>query len=194
MLLLRQRLRAVGRVLVALTVFSLISQLTIPYVAAAPILQDDDEVTDGYLNRLLGEINARRHALGTQSLVYVPRHANDALDGYLQDAAPAMAWPGPCGHGITGAFAWDYVLAAGFWGEARGEVIACPGPEPYWTPNRAAETWWSSPYHFGVLYGDPDANAIACGAYGTQGGGSKKKRNNTGGDAAIAVVCVTFRG
>src|SRR5262249_28630915 len=69
-----------------------------------------------------------------------------------------------------GAFSWDYVLATGFGGEARGEVLACPGPEPYWTPGRAAAQWWDSPSHFKVLYADPYANALACSANGVRSG------------------------
>src|SRR4051812_24294323 len=80
---------------------------------------------------------------------------------------PAMAWPRPCQHHLVGgAFSWEYVLATGFDGEARGEVLACPGPVPYWTPGRTAEQWWESPHHFSVLYADPDANGLACSANG----------------------------
>jgi hypothetical protein len=89
------------------------------------------------------------------------------------------------------------VLATGFDGEARGEVLACPGPEPYWTPDLAAEQWWESPSHFAVLYADPDANALACSASGlregaTDGKGRGKSRSRTEG-AASAILCVTFR-
>jgi hypothetical protein len=158
--------------------------------------EPSDPVTDAFLNRLLGEINHRRDRLGNQHLTYIPARANAALDGFLAESAPSIAWPGPCMHHLVGgAFSWDFVLAAGFGGEARGEVIACPGPEPYWTPDRAAEQWWESPIHFGVLYADPDANALACSAYGVSGGtvkGKNGKRIQTA-EAASAVLCVTFR-
>jgi hypothetical protein len=77
-------------------------------------------------------------------------------------------------------------------------VIACEGAGAYWTPDITAERWWESPIHHDVLYSDGDSNAIACSAYGVQGGssdGGKKKRKSSGSpDAASAVLCVTFRG
>lgn len=171
----------------------LISPTSVPPVAAAPARQHD-EVVEAFLARLLDEINARRGALGHQRLAYVPPVAGAALDGFLAVAAPAMAWPGPCMHQIVGgAFSWDYVQAAGFGGEARGEVLACPGPEPYWTPGRAAEQWWESPIHFSVLYGDGEANAVACSAYGVQADGGVRRRGSVD-RAASAILCVTFRG
>jgi len=157
--------------------------------AAAPVY--DDPVADGFLLRLLDAINARRARLGTQRLSYVPARANVALDGFLAETFPAIRWPGPCGHHVVGgAISWDYVTGAGFGGDPRGEVIACPGPEPYWTPDRAAEQWWHSPIHFDVLYADGYSNSIACSAQGVSG-----RRNRRGGssDAASAVLCVTFR-
>ena len=168
-----------------------------PLAAAAPVL--DDPVADAFLLRLLDAINARRARNGTQQLTYVPARANTALDGFLAETVGEIGWPGPCMHLLVdGAFSWDYVQAAGFGGEARGEVIACPGPEPYWTPDRAAEQWWDSPIHHDVLYADPDANALACSAYGvrsTSNGGGRRNRDNSGSaDAASAVLCVTFRG
>ncbi len=168
--------------------------LAVPAAAAAPA-RDDDEIVDAFLNRLLDEINMRRDAAGTQRLAYVPASANAALDGFFAETLPALAWPGPCMHHLVdGAFSWEYVNAAGFDGEARGEVLACPGPEPYWTPDRTAETWWGSPVHHDVLYADPDASAIACSAYGVHGGEKKKNKNSRSSDAASAVLCVTFRG
>jgi hypothetical protein len=165
--------------------------------AASPALadDDDDEVSDGFLVRLLDEINARRDLLGNQHLTYIPAHANAALDGFLNETAPEIRWPRPCMHHLVdGAFSWDYIGAAGFDGEARGEVLACPGPEPYWTPDRAAEQWWDSPIHYEVLYDDPDANALACSAYGVQSSVKSKKGKKTETiDAATAVLCVTFR-
>jgi hypothetical protein len=174
-----------------IAVLILTAQIAVAPVDAAPLA--DDEVADGFLLRLLEEINARRASLGNQGLSYVPAQANAALDGFLAETAPALAWPGPCMHHLVdGAFSWDYVNAAGFDGEARGEVLACPGPEPYWTPDRAADQWWGSPIHFDVLYADPEANALACSAYGVNSSGGKKKGRVS--DAAMAVLCVTFRG
>lgn len=187
---------AMLRRLIALAfVFALIAPLMVSPVAAAPT-RADDEVSDAFLRRLLDEINARRGLLGHPPLAFVPASANAALDGFLAQTAPAMAWPGPCMHHLVNdAFSWDYVMAAGFGGEARGEVLACPGPEPYWTPDRAAEQWWESPIHFGVLYADFDANAVACSAYGVQGsGGNNRRRNQSSSGAASAILCVTFRG
>lgn len=179
------------RLVSILSLLLLVAQATVPPAGAAPVA-NDDEVEDTFLLRLRDEINMRRSALGTQSLAYVPAHANAALDGFLAHTAPSLAWPGPCMHHLVdGGFSWDYVQAAGFDGEARGEVLACPGPEPYWTPDRAADQWWDSPVHFSVLYADPEANTLACSAYGVSGGGSR--RRGRGGDAAMAVLCVTFR-
>ena len=77
-------------------------------------------------------------------------------------------------------------------------MLACPGPEQYWTPDRIAEQWWASPIHFDVVYADGDASSIACSAYGVRGGaneGGKKKRKSSGSpDVASAVLCVTFQG
>src|SRR5690242_3745398 len=128
-------------------------------VLAAPAAADDD-VTDPFLNRLLDEINSRRDAVGTQRLAFVPRPANDALGSFFGQTAPTIAWPRPCMHQrVGGEYSWGSINAAtGFDAEARGEVLACPGSEPYWTPDRAAEQWWASPLHFAVLYGDGDAN------------------------------------
>jgi hypothetical protein len=166
------------------------AQVAVSPAGAAPAAEA--EVDDGFLLRLLDEINQRRASVGNSDLVFVPAHANAALDGFLASTAPAIAWPGPCMHHLVdGAFSWDYVNAAGFGGEARGEVLACPGPEPYWTPDRTADQWWVSPIHFDVLYGDPDANALACSAYGVNGDSRRRGRI---ADAAMAVLCVTFRG
>jgi hypothetical protein len=164
-------------------------------VAVAAPVHIDDAVENLYLRRLLDAINRRRDRTGTQHLSFVPASANAALDGFLAETVPVIRWPGPCGHHLVGgAFSWDYVQAAGFGGDPRGEVLACPGPEPYWTPDRAADQWWDSPIHFDVLYADPYANALACSAYGVSGGGGKnKKRNNESAEAASAVLCVTFR-
>lgn len=182
--------RSALRLISAFIALALTTQIAVAPADAAPAA--DEEIADGFLLRLLDEINARRGSLGAQPLSYVPAHANAALEGFLAETAPAIAWPGPCMHHLVGgSFSWDYVQAAGFGGEARGEVLACPGPEPYWTPDRTADQWWASPVHFGVLYADVDANTIACSAYGVSGGGSRRGRVS---DAAMAVLCVTFRG
>lgn len=191
MLVWLSRPRNVFRFASVIAVIILTSQIAVAPVDAAPAA--DDEVADGFLLRLRDEINARRASIGNQGLSFVPAHANAALDGFLAQTAPSIAWPGPCMHRLVGgAFSWDYVNAAGFGGEARGEVLACPGPEPYWTPDRAADQWWGSPVHFDVLYADPDANALACSAYGMSDGGSRRRGRVA--DAAMAVLCVTFRG
>ena len=154
--------------------------------AAAAPPHDEDEVADLFLRRLLDAINDRRDNAGTQRLAFIPARANAALDGFLAETAPAIEWPGPCGHHLLhGAFSWDYVQAAGFGGAPRGEVLACPGPEPYWTPERTAARWWDSPIHHDVLYADGDSNSIACSAY---------RVNSGSAGAASAVLCVTFRG
>jgi hypothetical protein len=151
-------------------------------VAPAPVV---DEVDDAFLRRLLDAINARRDRNGTRRLTFIPASANAALDGYLAETMSVISWPGPCGHQLVGgASSWDVVQAAGFGGAPRGEVLACPGPEPYWTPDRTAARWWDSPIHFDVLYADRDASSIACSAYGVRGGSR---------GAASAVLCVTFR-
>jgi hypothetical protein len=173
-------------------------QVAVVPATAAPA-RDDDEVADGFLRRLLDAINERRDNLGTQRLAFVPASANAALDGFLAETVSEIRWPGPCMHHLVdGAFSWDFVLAAGFGGDPRGEVLACPGPEPYWTPDRAAEQWWESPVHFGVLYADGDSNSIACSAYGvrsgTNGGGKRRGKSSGSAEAASAVLCVTFRG
>ncbi|MCC6179095.1 MAG: hypothetical protein IT305_27610 [Chloroflexi bacterium] len=154
--------------------------------SAAPIHKPAADDYGTYLSRLLDEINARRAAVGTQSLHFVPQAANAALGQFLDLTSPSLAWPMPCAHQFVGnEFSWDYVAASGYEGQALGEVLACPGPEPYWTPARAAESWWESPYHFDVLYADGAATEIACSANGFQRG----KRDT----AATAVLCVLYR-
>jgi hypothetical protein len=193
------RPRLIVRVSAALATIVLIAHVFVlapPLTVVAAPASDDDEVADGYLISLLGAINERRDRIGTQHLSYVPASANAALDGFFSETVGAIGWPGPCMHILVdGAFSWDYVIAAGFGGDPRGEVIACPGPEPYWTPDLAAEQWWESPIHFGVLYADPSSNAIACSAYGVSSGdrGTKKRRGGGTSGAASAVLCVTFQ-
>lgn len=135
----------------------------------------------GYLAHLLDEINLRRERAGTGHLTYLMDRANDALGQYLADLTPEMEATGSCFHG--GASGWDYVADAGFSGDAVGEVIACPGDDGFWTPDRIAEAWWSSPMHQSILYGDPGARAVACGTYGPQAEGA----------AFRTVVCVAYR-
>ena len=135
---------------------------------------------------------------GARPLTFIPASANAALDTFFARTAAGLGWPGACSHDFgEGALPWDAVLAAGFGGAPRGEVLACPGPEPYWTPDLTAERWWDSPIHFGVLYADGDSSSIACSAYGVHGGaneGGKKKRKGGGSpEAASAVICVTFQ-
>jgi hypothetical protein len=167
-------------------------------VIAAPS-RHDDPVVDPFLLRLLDAINERRERNGMRPLAFVPASANAALDSFFARTATGLGWPGPCSHDFSdGALAWDAVVAAGFGGSPRGEVLACPGPEPYWTPDRTAERWWESPVHFDVLYADDASSSIACSAYGVQGGtsGSGKNKRKTGGSAgaASAVICITFQG
>ena len=134
-----------------------------------------------FLERLLAEINLRRARAGTVPLASLGERANGALEWYLADLTPAMEAAGDCFHGEPPG--WDYVARIGVAGDPAGEVIACPGPDGYWTPERIAEAWWASPGHQHVLYRNADARAIACGVRGPQRGGS----------AYRAIACVTYR-
>lgn len=138
-----------------------------------------------YLGQLLGEINARRAARGSQPLMFAPSDANRAVDHYLADLTPVMMAFGSCFHGMYNPVppGWDYVSAAGLQGEALGEVIACPDDSGYWTARNIADSWWQSPAHHDAIYGDPFANMVACGTFGPQ-------RN---GQAFVTIACVTFR-
>jgi hypothetical protein len=140
--------------------------------------------SDAYLNQLLHEINARRAQVGTPPVVYINDDANAAVGSYLADLTPQMEALGACFHGQHNPVApgWDYVAAIGLDGEARGEVLACPDGNGYWTTSRIADGWWGSPVHFEYLYADADANAIACGTYGPQ----------RGGQAFETIACVTY--
>jgi hypothetical protein len=137
-----------------------------------------------YLDRLLDEINARRVMVGTPPVAYIAPEANNAINGYLADLTPQMLAYNACFHGQNNpvAPAWDYVAASGVDGEARGEVLACPDSNGYWTSDRIADAWLNSPIHFQELYGDFDANALACGTYGAQRGGA----------AFETIACVTY--
>jgi hypothetical protein len=201
MLVSLSRARLLMRASVLLAILLIAAQILPPATAASanpaagPADPANDGLTSAFLKRLLDEINKRRDRIGTQHLDYIPPEAAAPLDGFLAKTMPSLAWPRPCGHHLVGgAFSWDYVFATGFGGEARGEVLACPGPEPYWTPARAAEQWWESPSHFAVLYADRYADALACGVAGMRSSvqiGQQKGKTETA-DAASAVLCVTF--
>jgi hypothetical protein len=185
-------LRLAGLFAALAIAYQLVPALSAAPVAAAPAI---DETGASFMSRLLDEINKRRDLIGTPRLASIPPSAGAALDGFFAQTEPGLAWPRPCIHQLLGgAFSWEYVVATGFEGEARGEVLACPGPEPYWTPALAAQQWWRSPAHFVVLYGDPYANAVACSALGLQSGVNEARRKGDVHlvDAAIAVICVTF--
>jgi hypothetical protein len=141
--------------------------------------------SDTYLDQLLDEINARRAQVGTQPVAYIAADANAAVASYLADLTPQMLAYNACFHGQHNPVApgWDYVAATGLDGEARGEVLACPDDNGYWTTSRIADGWFGSPVHFQYLYADADANAIACGTYGPQ----------RGGQAFETIACVTYR-
>ena len=78
---------------------------------------------------------------------------------------------------------WDYVAAVGVDAEVGGEVLGCPGDGHFWTPKAIADGWWNSPSHFSPLYGNPSANAVACGTYGA----------GRDGNGYQTVACVTYR-
>jgi hypothetical protein len=137
----------------------------------------------GYLDQLLNEINARRAKVGSPPLAYATADANEAVGQYMADLTPWMLSMHACFHGSHNPVApgWDYVAASGLEGEARGEVIGCPGDGFEWTPQQIASSWWDSPAHHQSLYGDPEANVVACGGYGQGRRGYE------------SVACVTFR-
>ena len=137
--------------------------------------------TEPFLEQLLAEINLRRDRAGTRRLAYVGGHANQAVGAYLADLTPAMEAAGSCFHGAR--MGWDYVASVELAGDTGGEVIACPADGGYWTAERIAEAWWTSPIHHRILYGDGGARALACGTYGQQRGGS----------AYRTIACVTYR-
>jgi hypothetical protein len=140
--------------------------------------------SDAYLNQLLHEINVRRERVGTPPVVYITADANAAVGEYLADLTPRMESLNACFHGQNNPVApgWDYVAASGLGGEARGEVLACPDDNGYWTTSRIADGWWGSPVHFESLYADAQVNAVACGTYGPQ----------RGGEAFETIACVTY--
>jgi uncharacterized protein YkwD len=138
-----------------------------------------------YLDQLLGEINERRARAGSPPVVYAGIEANEAVGQYLADLTPRMVAARSCFHGNGNPVSpgWDYVKLSGFGGEARGEVLACPGDNGFWTAPKIADGWWDSPSHWRSLYGDPRVNAIACGTFGAQNGGR----------AYQTIACVTYK-
>ena len=150
---------------------------------AAPAEARSAKQASGYMDQLLNEINHRRAMVGSPPLSYADASANEAVDQYLADLTPLMMAMNVCFHGMNNPVApgWDYVAAAGVDGEARGEVIGCPMGGFQWTPQQITTSWWESPAHFEALYGDPEANIVACGGFG---GGNRGPES---------VACVTFR-
>jgi uncharacterized protein YkwD len=138
-----------------------------------------------YLDQLLVEINIRREKAGNGPLVYAPVTANVAVSQYLSDLTPLMVAMHSCFHGNNNPVSpsWDYVTNSGFGGKARGEVLACPGDNGFWTAPKIADGWWNSPSHWRSLYGDSTVNAVACGTFGPQNGGR----------AYQTIACVTYR-
>ena len=90
-----------------------------------------------------------------------------------------------CFHGMYNPVApsWDYVGATGLPGDAHGEVLACPDTNGFWTASKIADSWWNSPVHHMSLYGDPEANVVACGTYGALKNGA----------AYQTIACITYR-
>ena len=169
-----------------LAVSALIAPSAAPSTAlAAPAAAPAEAPSNAYMDQLLSEINARRARAGTAPVAYAPGSANPAVSQYLADLTPRMVAMRTCFHGMNTPVApgWDYVAATGLNGEARGEVLGCPGEGYYWSAKAITDGWWNSPSHFSSLYADPNANAVACGAYGAG-------RNGSGYQT---VACVTYR-
>ena len=176
--------RLLAATLLAAWVFA--APFTAPAAAlAAPSAAPAEAPSAAYMDQLLGEINARRARAGTAPLAYVAPAANQAVSQYLTDLTPLMQAYRSCFHGMGNPVApgWDYVAAAGLDAEVGGEVLGCPMEGYYWTPKAIADGWWNSPSHFGPLYGDPGANAVACGTYGAA-------RDERGYQT---VACITYR-
>ena len=150
---------------------------------AAPAEVGPSRQSSRYLDQLLQEINGRRAMVGSPPLSYADDSANEAVFHYLADLTPLMMAMNVCFHGSHNPVppGWDYVAASGVDGEARGEVIGCPMGGYQWTPQQITQSWWESPAHFQALYGDPEANVVACGGYGEGRRGFE------------SVACVTFR-
>jgi hypothetical protein len=156
-----------------------------PGALAAPVAAPVEAPSAAYLDELLSEINARRARVGSAALTYLGADANLAVTQYLTDLTPRMVAVNRCFHGQNNPIApgWDYVSRAGLAGQARGEVLGCPGRQFYWSPQQIADGWWSSPSHFAGLYADANANTVACGAYAV----------GNGGRGYQTVACVTYR-
>lgn len=190
-----RRLLSSATIRVALLLLMLASPLaaTPAPALAADSVDDQTEVAAGvldaraasYLDQLLGEINERRARAGSPPVAFAGSDANIAVSQYLADLTPMMVSMHSCFHGTGNPVApgWDYVKEVGFRGEARGEVLACPGDNGFWTAPKIADGWWNSPSHWRSLYGDPRVNAIACGTHGAQNGGR----------AYQTIACVTYR-
>jgi hypothetical protein len=118
-------------------------------------------------------------------VTYITPTANQAVSQYLADLTPRMVAMHSCFHGTGNPVSpgWDYVTGAGIGAQPRGEVLACPGENGFWTAQKIADGWWNSPTHWQSLYGDPRVNAVACGTYGPQ--------NN--GRAYQTIACVTYK-
>ena len=138
-----------------------------------------------YLERIVSEINWRREQAGTPPLAVAPETANAALSHHAADLTFLLQASGGCFHGVGDPprFGWDYVAETGFSSEQRGEVIACPSADGYWTAERVADSWWGSPRHREVLYNDPTSNIVACGIHGSL----------LSGVAYETVVCLTYQ-
>lgn len=178
----RAILRSAAAIMLAVSAF--ISPATMSSdVLAAPSAAPAEAPSAAYLDQLLDEINARRAAADGAAIGYAADEANQAVSQYLADLTPQMQAYHSCFHGMYNPVApsWDYVAASGLDAEARGEVLGCPGDGFYWTPRQIADGWWNSPSHFEELYADPDANALACGAY------------QAGRNGYQTVACVTYR-
>ena len=61
-----------------------------PAALAAPSAVSAEAPAAAYMDRLLGEINARRARVGTPALTYVAPAANQAVSQYLTDLTPPM--------------------------------------------------------------------------------------------------------
>jgi hypothetical protein len=151
-----------------------------------PDLVAETEEATGFLRALVREINVRRARVGHQPVGIAPAAANAGVTRYLSDLTPLMLASGVCFHGTGDQIppAWDYVARTGVGSPGSGEVMTCPAGDGYWTVSRVAESWWASELHHAILYGDPNVNLVACGAFGPQRGGA----------AYTTIACVTFQG
>lgn len=178
--LLAKALGALRRLTVVLVAFTVLLAAPPSSAAEAPV----EDPAPAYLERLRGEINARRAVAGAPALAPAGPDADLAIARYLADLAPVMRARRACFHGGHDPVApgWDYVAASGLAARAGGEVLGCPSDGFYWTPRRVADEWWASPPHFAALYGDVLAIVVACGAHG----GDDERGYQT-------VACITYR-